>query len=357
MTTATQQLPADPARRLADKILARTNNGQELIDLLHDISKGGYKANKNDRATAANYLFDRGYGKCPKLPPATDPDPAPETNDNLEPAEGGKRACPEPVEGPSAVPHKEPESLRLVTQIGDALHDSLGPAPSAHTPTTKDVEPAPYSIRGAIRESPEHDNPDTSAPFDPISIQAYIIEITNDGDTLIDTLLEIARADDDDPTVTSYLRTRAGRILTDRFMGTDPNALRNAVCPECRRRWTTHPDSHSRSEPSPDPAPVEDLRSDEERLAAIEADLNKMIEEGILTPDPNAPPIDISAYRMPKDFDITPYAAEEAAAFRAEIELRIERQKQWPEIEERRRKKLAQTYPSHSEDDGGPPDT
>ena len=93
-----------------------------------------------------------------------------------------------------------------------------------------------------MSHSPEYENPD---PFDPFSIQAsiqaYIIEITNDGDTLIDTLLEIARADDDDPTVTSYLRTRAGRILTDRFMGTDSNALRNAVCPECRRKWTTHP--------------------------------------------------------------------------------------------------------------------
>ena len=87
MTTATQQLPADPAHRLADKILARTNNGQELIDLLHDISKGGYKANKNDRASAANYLFDRGYGKCPKLASAagghtSDPNPAPETDNN-----------------------------------------------------------------------------------------------------------------------------------------------------------------------------------------------------------------------------------------------------------------------------------
>ena len=362
MTTATQQLPADPARRLADKILARTNNGQELIDLLHDISNGGYKANKNDRATAANYLFDRGYGKCPKNQPrthSTEPERDPESakSDNHTNHSSDTPQTP-------ATPHSGPESPRLVTQVEDALNDSLGPTPSAcpepsrraHTPTTKDVEPAPYSIRGAIRESPEHENPDPSDPFSiQASIQAYIIEITNDGDTLIDTLLEIARADDDDPTVTSYLRTRAGRILTDRFMGTDSNALRNAVCPECRRRWTTHPDSHSRSEPSPAPAPVEDLRSDEERLAAIEADLNKMIDEGILTPDPNAPPIDISAYRMPKDFDITPYAAEEAAAFRAEIELRIERQKQWPEIEERRRKKLAQTYPSHSERD--PPDS
>ena len=59
--------------------------------------------------------------------------------------------------------------------------------------------------------------------------------------------------------------------------------------------------------------------------------------------------------RMPKDFDSTPYEEEEAAAFKAEIELRVERQKQWPEIEERRRKKLAQIYPSHT--DGEQPDT
>ena len=355
MTTTTQQLPADPARRLADKILARTNNGQELIDLLHDISNGGYKANKNDRATAANYLFDRGYGKCPKNQPRT-PSTEPERDPESAKSDNHTNHSSDTPQTP-ATPHSGPESPRLVTQIGDALHESLGPAPSAHAPNTNAADSQGLES-SVMPHSPEYENPDPSDPFSiQASIQAYIIEITNDGDTLIDTLLEIARADDDDPTVTSYLRTRAGRILTDRFMGTDPNAARNAVCPECRRRWTTHPDSHSRSEPSPGPAPVKDLRSDEERLAAIEADLNKMIDEGILTPDPNAPPIDISAYRMPKDFDITPYAAEEAAAFRAEIELRIERQKQWPEIEERRRKKLAQIYPSHSEDDGDPPDS
>ena len=73
------------------------------------------------------------------------------------------------------------------------------------------------------------------------------------------------------------------------------------------------------------------------------------------TPTPGTQ-IDISKYRMPKDFDYTPYAKEEAAKFWAEIDLRIERQKKWPEIEERRRKKLAQIYPSHSDDDE-PPDT
>ena len=166
--------------------------------------------------------------------------------------------------------------------------------------------------------------------------------------------MEIAYAADDDTTVTSHHRTRAGRILADRGMGTDPNALRSAVCPDCRRKWTTHPGSHDHSEPST-VEKVEDLRSDEERWAKIEADLKRMEDEGILTPDPNGSPIDISNYRMPKDFDSTPYEEEEAASFRAEIKLRLERQKQWPEIEERRRKKLAQIYPSHS--DGEQPDT
>ena len=88
-------------------------------------------------------------------------------------------------------------------------------------------------------------------------------------------------------------------------------------------------------------------------LAEARAKIQRMKDEGILTPIPNAPKIDISSYLPPDDFDLTPYAKEEAAAFLAEVNLRLERQKQWPEIEERRRKKLAQIYPSHSDD--GPP--
>ena len=335
MTTTTQQIPSNPARNFANAILAETNNGQDLIDLLHDIAQGAYGATYNDRISANTILTDRGLGKCPKQSPATSgPNPNPE-----EPV-------PNSDEGGHSEPKAkyEPESPRIVTQIDNSLHDSLGPPPSAHTPT---------------RHSQDPENPESSDSFDPSSIQTsiqnYILEITNNGETLRTALKDIAFADTEDPNVKASHRKRATTLLLDRLLGTDPGLVRNGVCPECRRRWTTHPDSHSRSQQSPDPAPVEDLRSDEERLAAIEADLNKMIDEGILTPDPNAPPIDISAYRMPKDFDITPYAAEEAAAFRAEIELRIERQKQWPEIEERRRKKLAQIYPSHSERD--PPDS
>ena len=375
--TTTQHIASDPARRLADKIRARTNNGQDLIDLLHNISQGGYNANKNDRVTAAKYLFDRGYGKCPKQPPApsTEPEQAPES------AESDNHANHSSDTPQTAVPHGGPDSPRLVTQVEDALTDSLGPAPSAHTPispsrhsgeeapsTTRHSGEEPPTTRHSGEEPPttrhsgEGRNPEGQGgaspdPFDPFSIQTsiqdYIIQITNDGDTLVDTLIEIAYADEDDTTVTSYHRTRAGKILADRGLGTDPNAARSAICPDCRRRWTTHLGSTAH----PQPSTVEEEPFDKEVWDEIIAEINQLEADGIITPDPNAPKIDISSYLPPEDYVMPPeVAAEEAAKFRAEIKLRLERQKQWPEIEERRRKKLAQIYPSHSDEQADPPD-
>ena len=294
-----------------------------------------------------NILTDRAFGKCPKQV-SPSPDPTPEADDNG-------------VEALREAPSAKPESPRLVTQIDDALHDSLGPAPSAHTPprhSRANGNPESYDVS----DSPEYETPDSSDPYSiHFTIQQHILAITNNGQTLRDILLEIARTEDDpedcpEPRrrVTPYHRRRAASLLLDRLLGTDPNALHSGFCPDCRQKWTTHPGSHDHPEPST-VEKVEDLRSDEERWAKIEAALKRMEDEGILTPDPNGSPIDISNYRFPKDFDSTPYEEEEAAAFKAEIELRLERQKQWPEIEERRRKKLAQIYPSHS--DGEQPDT
>ena len=83
MTTSTQQIPSNPALDFANAILAETNNGLELIEILHDIAQGlDEDATTNDRITAANILADRGLGKCPKQPPAPNPKPAPETHDN-----------------------------------------------------------------------------------------------------------------------------------------------------------------------------------------------------------------------------------------------------------------------------------
>ena len=351
MNQEAQQISPDPARDFANAILAETNNARDLIDLLLEISQGNYDASTNDQITANKILTDRGLGKCPKSTPVlspvegtvTDPtpNPAPETDDNdVEPApysiRGALREAPTLRESHPTNPHEGPESPRLVTQLDDSLNQSLGPAPSAETPPT--------------RLSRERGNPESPDPFDPFSIQSsiqdYILEITDNGRTIRTALIGIAFTGPENPTVTPYHRNRAATLLLDRILGTNPALALSRV--EARPEHGPAPDAAERDR-------VEDLRSDEERWAKIEADLKQMEEAGILTPDPDAPPIDISMYRMPKDFDSTPYEEEEAAAFKAEIELRVERQKQWPEIEERRRKKLAQIYPSHT--DGEQPDT
>ena len=355
MTTSTQQIPSNPALDFANSILEVTNNGLELIEILRDIANDcDEKATTNDRIAAANILTDRAFGKCPKqVSPSPDPtpDPAPETDNDV----GALR------EAPSA----KPESPRLVTQIDDALHDSLGPPPSAHTPprhSRANGNPESYDVS----DSPEYETPDPSDPYSiHFTIQQHILAITNNGQMLRDVLLEIARTEDDpedcpEPRrrVTPYHRRRAASLLLDRLLGTDPNALHSGVCPDCRRKWTTHPGSHDHPEHGPDQAQVEEEDDfDEEVWEGIIAELKQKEEAGILHPDPNAPQRDWPIFRFPKDFDSTPYEEEEAAKFRAEIALQIERRKQWPEFEEYRRKKLAQMYPSHSDEDDDPPDT
>ena len=333
MTTATQQLPSNPALDFANMVLAETNNALELFDILHDIAQGiDEDANSNDRITATNILLDRGLGKCPRqVFPDSRPDPKTDNNDV-----GAIRESPALRESPSAVPHKEPESPRLVTQIDHSLNDSLGPAPGAETPS---ISPAGHSRANGNpveRSGASHPDQETSDPSSiHITIQQHILAITNNGRTLFDTLAEIARAKDG-PKAKSCHRARAARILIDRILGT------NTALP--------------RSAPRTEPAQVKPYRRpvryvDPVALAKARAEIQRMKDEGILTPDPTRPKIDISSYLPPDDFDLTPYAKEEAAAFLAEVNLRLERQRSWPEIEERRRKKLAQTYPSHSDDD------
>ena len=351
MNQTAQQIPSNPALDFAQSILEVTNNGLELIEILRDIAKDcDEKATTNDRIAAANILTDRAFGKCPKQV-SPSPGPTPETGDN----DGGTLP-----ETPSAVSQNGPESPRLVTQIDDALHDSLGPPPSAHTPprhSRANGNPESYDVS----DSPEYETPDPSDPYSiHFTIQQHILAITNNGQMLRDVLLEIARTEDDpedcpEPRrrVTPYHRRRAASLLLDRLLGTDPNALHSGVCPDCRQKWTAHPGSHDH----PEQSIVEEEPFDKEVWEEIIADLNQLEEDGVITLDPNAPKTDHSTYMKWTDEEIAPYAAEVAAKFDAEIALRVERQKQWPEIEERRRKKLEQIYPSHSDDDGDPPDT
>ena len=212
MNRTTQHISPNPVLDFAKGILEETNGALELIEILRDIADGvDEKATTNDRIAANTVLLDRGLGKCPKQPPVLS-QACPEPSRRASP-EPSRRASPEPsrrVEGPAPGPnpnpasetsakesiaHDEPESPRLVTQIDNSLNQSIGPAPSAHT------EPALSLPKGQPTDLPhsaEHDIPD---PFDPYSIhlaiQRHILAITNNGQTIRDNLLEIARAEDD----------------------------------------------------------------------------------------------------------------------------------------------------------------
>ena len=100
-------------------------------------------------------------------------------------------------------------------------------------------------------------------------------------------------------------------------------------------------------------------RFDHEGMAKALEEVERMLDEQGITRDPNPPKIDWHISSPSKEWvaNNIDLVREEAAKFEEEIKLRIERQKAWPAIEERRRKKLAQIYPSHSEDGGEPPDT
>ena len=311
MNTTTQQIPSNPALDFANAVLAETDGGREIVLMLHDIAQGVREnATTNDRINASNILIDGGLGKCPKQAPATrSPNPNP-SNDK-----------------PKA--KNQPKSPRLVTQLGDSLHRSFGPPPEATSPIpTQDENPV----------SPE--------PFDPYSVQKHILEITNNCLTLMTVLTDIYRAPYDDPKVKDSHRVRAGRMLVDRITAMYPTAVRSAA--DGLVLSGDYPE-HSQSVQDDDDEPF-----DKEVWDGIIAELKQLEEDGVITPDPNPPKLNYTYCGPPDDYVIPPeVAAEEAAKFRADIALRVERQKQWPEIEERRRKKLAQIYPSHSDDNGG----
>ena len=324
MTTTTQQLPSNPALDFANAVLAETDGGREIVLMLHDIAQGVREnATTNDRINASNILMDRGLGKCPKQAPAA-------TSPNPNPSDDKPKA------------KKETKSPRLVTQLDDSLHRSFGPPPEAH--------PVPAQTEDTSHTVTQDQNPVSPESFDPYSIQKHILEITNNCLTLMTVLTDIYRAPDDDPRVKDSHRVRAGRMLVDRITAMYPTAVRSAA--DGLVLSADYPE-HKISIQKDD----EDEPFDEEVWKEIIAELKQKEEQGILTPDPNAPKIDYSYYLPPDDFDLTPYLDEEDAKFRAGIALRAERRKKWPEIEERRRKKLAQIYPSHSDDGGEQPET
>ncbi len=307
----TQQTPSNPAIDFANAILEVTNNGLELIEILYDIAqnKDGDTAT-NERISATAELMDRGLGKAPKqINPNPAPAPTPESNDNDV---GAIRESP-------SVPAANP---RPVTQIKHALNDTFGPPPAAPNPLSLEGEGWGEGEKSALAHNSIH-----------FTIQQHILDITNNGYALRDILLEIARAEDD-PKITDHHRRRASVMLLNRSLAANPSAAAQ-----------TDPDDDSDEEFVPDP----------DWVAAVN-EVKRMEDEGEI-PAVEYDPFKPTNYWVPKEV-VLPYAEEVAAKFMAELDLQAERRKAWPAIEERRRKKLAQIYPSHSEDqDDIPPET
>ena len=255
MTTATQHISPDPALDFAQGILEETNGALELIDILREIAEGSDEdATINDLIAANVVLTDRAFGKCPPLVspnPGQSPHTAPTAGSDL----------------PTA--NEEAESPRLVTQIDESLNQSLGPAPSAHSPTHHSDSSTRHSGEGrnpegcsgashhasqpigaGFKPARPSDSPHSPEPFDPYSvhfaIQQHILAITNNGRTLRDALQKVARTKDD-PRIKPYHRQRSATILVNRVLGRKPNAVHSAILPDFRPRvGTTHDGSHAR---------------------------------------------------------------------------------------------------------------
>ena len=168
---------------------------------------------------------------------------------------------------------------------------------------------------------------------------------TENGLTIVRNLVHIMETHEEPYKPHHNLRA-ARRLIENGFPLTD--AL---LCsPDCSHHAPAHPepiegDDSESEEFVPDPGWVKTLH-----------EIKRMEDEGIIDKveyDPFKP-----MYNWAPKEVVLPYADEIADKFRAKLDLQAERRANWPEIEERRRKKLEQIYPSHSEDeDGETPDT
>ena len=249
---------------------------------------------------------------------------------------------------PNFEPHHRLEAAKTLAKYG---FKEAAEYVRANTPSRRKRDSA--SSRSVPR-GPALDQAEEGAGSDPIIDPAIndfaraIREETGNGLSIVRNLIQIMETHED-PYKPHHNLEAAKQLIDNGFPLTD-----GLMCsPDCSHHSVSsaHPE---RNEVQSQDA-EEDTAPDPKWLEAV-AEVQRMKDEGILTPDPNAPKIDYSVYMTGTEEEISPYADEVVAAFSAKLDLQVERQKQWPEIEERRRKKLAQIYPSHSEGEA-PPET
>ena len=238
------------------------------------------------------------------------------------------------------------EAARMLTDYGSEVAEEYIRNHSAPK------RPRPTAAQGSpVKAEPEGRDP----IIDPLKdeMARFIREETNNGRTIVRNLIEIMEARE--RLFMPNHNLDAARQLTDYGFPVTGDLLCPSKCthhdssPSSRHsgegRNPEGQDGSNERESDPDPAWIETLQ-----------EIKRMEDEGEIDKvdyDPFKPVYDWA----PKEA-VMPYADEVAAAFRAELDLRAERRAGWPEIEERRQKKLAEIYPSHSDDDPeNPPDT
>ena len=242
-------------------------------------------------------------------------------------------------------PHHELKAAKMLREYGSEKADEYirnYTAPKRPRSTSTGGGP----VQGEAR--PEHSR--RAEGRDPImdplkdEMARFIREETNNGHSIVRTLIHTMEAREDP--YKPHHNLEAAKQLTD--SGFPPTG--DLLCaPDCSHHAPAHPEpiegdgtpDSTKEEFVPDPGWVETVH-----------EIKRMEDEGIIDKvefDPFKP-----VYNWAPKEVVMPYADEVADKFRAELDLQAERRAKWPEIEERRRKKLAQVYPSHSDD---PPET
>ena len=238
-------------------------------------------------------------------------------------------------------PHHELKAAKMLVKYGSKeaeLYVAANTAPK-HRRTSGSSRSAP---REPVQGEPEGRDP----IMDPLKdeMARFIREETNNGHSIVRTLIHTMEAREDP--YKPHHNLEAAKQLTD--SGFPPTG--DLLCaPDCSHHAPAHPEpiegdgtsDSTNEEFVPDPGWVETVH-----------EIKRMEDEGIIDKvefDPFKP-----VYNWAPKEVVMPYADEVADKFRAELDLQAERRAKWPEIEERRRKKLAQVYPSHSDD---PPET
>ena len=237
-------------------------------------------------------------------------------------------------------PHHELKAAKMLVKYGSKeaeLYVAANTAPKRRQSTS--------TGGGPVQGEPEGRDP----IIDPLKdeMARFIREETGNGLSIVRTLIHTMEAREDP--YKPHHNLEAAKQLTDN--GFPPTG--DLLCaPDCSHHAPAHPEpvegdgtsDSTNEEFVPDPGWVEALH-----------EIKRMEDEGIID-KVEFDPFNPKSRMTGTEEQIAPYAAEEAAKFRAELDLQAERRAKWPEIEERRRKKLAQIYPSHSEEDK-PPDT